>query len=202
LPSPARNRFLKQIVNGWQVSGDLFLRTGFPFSVYSAWYAANGNGVFQASAPNFAVRVNGVSPHARFVKLQSCGQTDTDPTHPCRSPGVAEIQWLNPNAFTSAVDPNSGSCTAGQTSNSSGNVVSTNDNASTCQFGAGWRNNVFGPGFAWSDIFVSKYFNITERVRFRFDAQFYNAFNHPWGISRDSQAIVGPPFTVGARDRR
>jgi len=202
LPSPARNRFLKQIVNGWQVSGDLFLRTGFPFSVYSAWYAANGNGVFQASAPNFAVRVNGVSPHARFVKLQSCGQTDTDPTHPCRSPGVAEIQWLNPNAFTSAVDPNSGSCTAGETSNSSGNVVSTNDNASTCQFGAGGRNNVFGPGFAWSDIFVSKYFNITERVRFRFDAQFYNAFNHPWGISRDSQAIVGPPFTVGARDRR
>jgi len=26
---------------------------------------------------------------------------------------------------------------------------------------------------------VSKYFNITEGVRFRFDAEFYNAFNHP-----------------------
>jgi len=25
---------------------------------------------------------------------------------------------------------------------------------------------------------VSKYFNLTERVRFRFDAQFYNAFSH------------------------
>ena len=37
---------------------------------------------------------------------------------------------------------------------------------------------MFGPGFAWSDLFVSKYFNISERVKFRFDAQFYNAFNH------------------------
>ena len=74
LPSPARNRFLKQVINGWQVSGDAFLRTGFPFSVYSAGYSANGNGVFQASAPNFAVPVSGVSPYARFAKLQPCGK--------------------------------------------------------------------------------------------------------------------------------
>ena len=179
LLSPARNRLLKQIINGWQVSGDVFLRTGFPFSVYSWGYAANGNGVFQTSAPNFAVPANGVNPYARFAKLQPCGQANTNPTQPCQSPGVAEVQWLNPNAFTSVVDPNTGSCTAGETFSSSGNVLSTNDNASTCQFGAGGRNNVFGPGFAWSDIFVSKYFNLTERVKFRFDAQFYNAFNHP-----------------------
>jgi len=178
LPSPASNRFLKQILNGWQVSGDVFLRTGFPFSVYSSYYSANGKGVFQGGAPNFAVPVNGVSPYARFAKLQPCGQANTNPTQPCQSPGVAEIQWLDPNAFTSVVDPNTGSCTAGETFGSSGNVLSTNDNASTCQFGAGGRNNVFGPGFVWTDIFVSKYFNISERVKFRFDAQFYNAFNH------------------------
>ena len=123
----------------------MFLRPGFPFSVYSWGYAANGNGVFQASAPNFAVPVNGVSPYARFVKLQPCGQANTDPIKPCQSPGVAEIQWLYPNPFTSVVDPNTGSCTADETFNSSGKVLSTNDNASTCQFGAGGRNNVFGP---------------------------------------------------------
>jgi hypothetical protein len=180
LPSPATNRFLKQITNGWQVSGDLFQHTGFPFSVYNWAYSANGNGVFESAvAPNFAVPVASASPYARFARLQPCGQANTNPTEPCQSPGVAEIQWLNPNAFTSVVDPNTGSCTAGETFGSNGKVLSTNDNASTCQFGAGGRNNVIGLGFAWADIFVSKYFNLTERVRLRFDAQFYNAFNHP-----------------------
>jgi hypothetical protein len=144
-----------------------------------AGYSAHANRVFPTSAPNFAVPANGLSPYARFAKLQACGRANTDPTKPCQSPGVAEIQWLNPDAFTSVVDPNTGSCTAGETFSSGGNVLSTDDNASTYQFGAGGRNNVFGPGFAWTNTFVSKYFNFSERAKFRFDAQFYNAFNHP-----------------------
>ncbi|HEV2493860.1 MAG TPA: carboxypeptidase regulatory-like domain-containing protein [Terriglobia bacterium] len=197
LPSPAHNRFLKQVVNGWQVSGDVFLHTGFPFSVYNQGYGANGNGVFQASAPGgggFAVPVSGANPYAKWQKL------------PTQTPGVAEIQWLNPAAFQSVVDPNTGSCTGGETFDPSGNALTVNDNASTCQFGPGGRNNVFGPGFAWTDIFVSKNFKITERVNFRFDLQMYNAFNHMnpgfpgtyAGIQQSSNTVLDAFAITGA----
>jgi hypothetical protein len=56
---------------------------------------------------------------------------------------------------------------------------------------------VFGPGFAWTDIFVSKYFNISERAKFRFDAQFYNAFNHPnFNFPGSSAGIPGVGSTL------
>jgi hypothetical protein len=76
------------------------------------------------------------------------------------------------------VDPNTGSCTAGETFDGAGNVLSTNDNPQTCQFARGGRNNVFAPGFAWVDLAIAKSFNLTERVKFRVDAKFYNALNH------------------------
>ena len=168
LPSPMHNRFLKQVLGGWQYSGDIFLHTGFPFSVYSAGYGANGNGVYNASGANggtgFAVPT-GASAYDKWQKL------------PTQSPGVAEIQWLNPSAFESLVDPSTGSCTAGETF-ANGSAVTANDNAQTCQYGGGARNNVFSPGLIWTDMFISKNFNITERLKLRIDGQFYNAFNH------------------------
>jgi hypothetical protein len=163
LPSLMHNRFLAQVFNGWQLSGDLFLHSGYPFSVLSNGYGANGNGVFQGSDPNFAIPT-GANPYAKFAH----SSTITAP---------AEIQWLNPSAFTSVVDPNTGSCTAGETI-VGGNVTTVNDNAQTCQYARGGRNNVFGPPFKWTDMFISKNFKISERVNFRFDAQFYNLFNH------------------------
>lgn len=165
LPSPVHSGFLKHVINGWQFSGDVFLHSGFPMSVFSASYGAGGNGVFNGSSPNFANPIPGVSPYAKWQKLST------------QSPNVAEVQWLNPAAFESAVDPNTTSCTAGETFNGGG-PPTVNDNPSTCQFGIGGRNNVFGPGFAWTDMFISKNFKITERVNFRFDVQLYNAFNH------------------------
>lgn len=169
LPSPARNHLLKQFVNGWEVDGNLFLHTGFPLPVYSEAYGANGNGVFQGGGAagfggGFAVPVVGVNKYAKWQKLNT------------QTPGFAEIQWLNPGAFTSVVDPNTGSCTAGETFDSAGNVLATNDNPKTCQFAG--RTNIFGPGFFWTDIAVAKNFQLTEKVRLRFAAQFYNAFNH------------------------
>lgn len=187
LPSPMHSRFLKQVLGGWQYSGDIFLHTGFPFSVYSAGYGANGNGVYQASGANggsgFAVPT-GQSLYAKWQKSST------------ESPGVPEIQWLNPNAFESLVDPSTGSCTAGETF-ASGSAVTANDNAQTCQYSGGSRNNVFGPGLIWTDMFISKNFNITERVKLRIDGQFYNAFNHmnP-GFPGTGAGILESPATL------
>jgi hypothetical protein len=178
------NRFLGAVVNGWQVSGDLFLHSGFPFSVLSNGYAAGGNGVFQGSDPNYAIPVGGGNQYAKFAKLDT------------QSTGVPQIQWLNPNAFTSVVDPNTGSCTAGETI-VGGNVTATNDNASTCQYAKGGRNNVYGPPFKWTDLFISKNFKISERVNFRFDAQFYNLFNHAnYSLPGTTAGVPASPSTL------
>jgi hypothetical protein len=181
------NRILGGIVNGWQVSGDLFLHSGFPFSVVSSGYAAGGQGVFQGSDPNYAIPT-GANAYAKFAHSST------------QSPGVPEIQWLNPSAFTSVVDPSTGSCTAGETI-VGGSVTATNDTAATCQYARGGRNNVFGPPFKWTDLFVSKNFKITERVNFRIDGQFYNLFNHanyalPGGGAAPVAGVPSNPGTL------
>jgi len=182
LPSLMHSKFLSLVFNGWQVSGDLFLHSGYPFSVISNDYGAGGNGVFQGSDPNYAIPT-GTNPYARF------GNTGTI-TAP------AEIQWLNPSAFTSVVDPNTGSCTAGETI-VGGEVTAVNDNAQTCQYAKGGRNNVFGPSFKWTDMFLSKNFKITERVNFRFDAQFFNILNHPnFGLPGTTAGVPASPNTL------
>ena len=104
-----------------------------------------------------------------------------------RIPGVTQpgtIQWLNPNAFVSAVDPSTGVCVGG-------------DTPQTCQFGSLGRNALRGPEFAWCVLYITKLFPLTERVNLRFDAQFFNLFNHPnFGLPSVVYAgIPGKPST-------
>ena len=54
LPIKFRNRLLARALNGWQVSGTVFWHSGLPFSVLSAPYSANGNGIVQGSGPQYA----------------------------------------------------------------------------------------------------------------------------------------------------
>src|ERR1019366_6151701 len=81
---------LARAINGWQVSGTVFFHSGVPFSVLSAPYSANGNGIVNGSGPQFASVIPGVT-----------------------QPGT--IQWLNPDAFASAGDPSTGACVGGDT---------------------------------------------------------------------------------------
>ena len=102
LPLKARNRLLAQALKGWQISGTVFWHSGVPFSVLSTPYSANGNGIVQGSGPQFASAVPGVPLYEH---------------HPI--PGVTQpgtIQWLNPDAFVSAVDPSTGQCSGGDDS--------------------------------------------------------------------------------------
>ena len=81
-------------LNGWQISGSVFWHSGLPFSVLSAPYSANGNGIVNGSGPQFASVVPGVPLY------------DHNPIPGVTQPGT--IQWLNPNAFVSTVDPSYG----------------------------------------------------------------------------------------------
>jgi hypothetical protein len=159
------NRFLGGALNGWQISGDLFIHSGYPFSVTGGGYGAGGNGVFNGSTPGvFLAEPTGQSVYAKWAHLSS------DVTPP-------EIQWLNPNAFQAVIDPFTGACYAGETNAGTSNVT-TNDNSQTCQFTRNGRNSVFGPGYANTNFFLGKNFKISERFNFRFDVQAYNVLNH------------------------
>jgi hypothetical protein len=165
LPMKVRSQALGYALNGWQVSGSVFWHTGIPFSVLSTPYSANGNGIVNGSGPQFASAIPGVPLY------------EHKPIPGVTQPGT--VQWLNPNAFVSTVDPATGACYGG-------------NNPKTCQFGNLGRNALRGPDFAWSDFYLTKWFPLTERVKLRFDTQFFNVSNHP-NFALPSMVLAGIP---------
>jgi Carboxypeptidase regulatory-like domain len=165
LPIKMHSRRLEYVLNGWQISGTVFWHSGIPFSVLSTPYSADGEGIVQGGGPQFASVVPGVPLYEHHA-----------------IPGVTQpgtIQWLNPDAFVSAVDPTTGSCNGG-------------DSAQTCQFGTLGRNALRGPQFFWSDFYITKWFQLTERLKLRIDGQFFNVFNHP-NFGLPSMVLAGIP---------
>jgi hypothetical protein len=169
LPIKAPGR-LGVALNGWQLSGSVFWRSGLPFSVLSTPYSANGNGVVNGSGPQFATVIAGVPLYEHNA-----------------SPGVTQpgtIQWLNPDAFVSTVDPSTGACVGG-------------DTPDNCRFGNLGRNALRGPDFVWTDLYLTKWFPVNDRLKLRIDTQFFNLFNHPnFGLPvLGSAGIPGKPST-------
>ncbi|HEY6303482.1 MAG TPA: carboxypeptidase regulatory-like domain-containing protein [Terriglobales bacterium] len=165
LPLKVGNHLLGYALNGWQLSGSAFWHSGVPFSVLSTPYSANGNGIVQGSGAQFASIVPGVPLYEQH------------PISGVTQPGT--IQWLNPDAFVSAVDPSTGACNGG-------------DDPQNCQFGNLARNALRGTDFVWNDFYLTKWFPVTEHVKLRFDTQFFNVFNHP-NFGLPSMVLAGTP---------
>jgi hypothetical protein len=173
LPLKFHSSHLAYVLNGWQVSGTVFWHSGIPFSVVSTPYSANGNGIVNGSGPQFASLIPGVPLYAH---------------HPI--PGVTQpgtVQWLNPDAFLSTVDPSTGKCYDSRNPNNP-----SPDTPKNCQFGNLGRNALRGLNFTWSDFYLTKSFPLTERVKLRFDTQFFNVFNHP-NFGLPSMVLAGIP---------
>ena len=165
LPINVQYHRLGYALNGWQISGSIFLHSGIPFSVLSTPYSANGNGIVQGAGPQFASLVPGVPVY------------EQKPIASVTQPGT--IQWLNPDAFASVVDPSTGKCYGG-------------DNPETCQFGNLGRNALRGPDFFWNDFYLTKWFPLSEHAKLRLEAQFFNLFNHP-NFGLPSMVLAGIP---------
>ena len=165
IPLKVENRGLGYALNGWQVSGTVFWHSGIPFSVLSTPYSADGKGIANGSGPQFASVVPGV-PLYEHTAIPGVTQPGT-------------VQWLNPDAFVSTVDPSTGACFGG-------------NDTTNCQFGNLGRNALRGPDFVWSDFYLTKYFVMTEKLKLRFDAQFFNVFNHP-NFGLPSMLLAGIP---------
>ncbi|HLY19524.1 MAG TPA: carboxypeptidase regulatory-like domain-containing protein [Bryobacteraceae bacterium] len=169
LPFRTHHSLLKALVEGWQISGTVFVHSGLPFTVLSAPYSANGHGIVQGSGPQFASVVSGLPLYANR------------PVAGVTQPGT--IQWLNPDGFISTVDPSTGACYGG-------------DNPAHCQFGDLGRNSLRGPDFVWSDLYVTRRFRLREGLTLRVDAQFFNMLNHPnFALPSVVTGIPGQPAT-------
>jgi hypothetical protein len=119
----------------------------------------------QGSGPQYASLVSGVPVYAH------------NPIAGVTQPGT--LQWLNPDAFVSTVDPSTGACTGG-------------DSPANCQFGNLGRNALRGPLFVWSDFYLTKWFTLNDRMKLRIDAQAFNVFNHP-NFALPSNVYAGVP---------
>jgi hypothetical protein len=169
VPFHATSRLLNQTFGGWQLSQTVFLHSGVPFSVLSAPYTANNQGIFQGSGPQYSNLVPGV-PLYRKTAVSGVTVTGTK-------------QWLNPDAFASVVDPSTGACAGG-------------DSPTNCQFGNSGRNQFRGPHFTYSQLYVTKKIALPHHVVFRFDTQFFNVFNHPnLALPSNQAGTPGKPAT-------
>jgi hypothetical protein len=186
VPFHSGNPMLRQVLGGWSFSETAFLHSGLPFSVLSQQYSANGRGVLQASnpaqtiqfaVPEYANRIPG-APLYRKTPYPGVTVTGTK-------------QWLNPDAFVSVVDPTTGACYTGV-------LGMQNDNPAICQFGNSGRNSVRGPHFTYSDMYITKTFQIREGIKLRIDGQMFNAFNHP-NFALPSTVQAGVPGSPIAR---
>ncbi len=171
VPFHSSHALLRQVLGGWAFSETAFFHSGLPFTILSQPYTADGNGVFQASGPQFARRVPGVPVYSK------------SPVNGVTVAGTR--QWINPAAFVSVVNPSTGACTGG-------------DSQANCQFGDSGRNTVRGPHFTDSDIYLTKTFPLHEGVLFRFDTQMFNAFNHP-NFALPGNVEAGVPGSVPVR---
>jgi hypothetical protein len=168
-PAHAMRKWLAAVVNGWQVSGTVFWHSGVPFSVLSAPYTANGKGIINSGGPQFASLVPGVP---LYVSTLIPGVTP---------PGA--LQWLNPNAFVSTVDPSTGACVGG-------------DAPATCQFGTLGRNTARGPQFFTSDLNLTKQIAGSRKVTVRLEVQVFNLFNHAnFALPTAIAGVPGEPAT-------
>jgi Carboxypeptidase regulatory-like domain len=165
LPIKVKKRGLGYVLNGWQISGTAFWHSGLPFSVFGTPYSANGNGILQGGGPEFANVVPGVPIY------------EHSPIPGVTQPGG--VQWLNPDAFVSTVDPSTGACFGG-------------DSPRSCQFGTSGRNAFRGPDFFWSDLYLTKWISLTERLKLRVEGQFFNVLNHP-NFALPSNVLAGIP---------
>ncbi|MGA7849318.1 MAG: carboxypeptidase regulatory-like domain-containing protein [Terriglobales bacterium] len=156
------------IVKGWQVSGTVIARTGFPYTVID--YGETGNLVVDnVFNPVYAVPVGPIGPQA------SCGEGAVIPAapHPCLPAQVLPDGSLNPGALFVQ--------TGCETGFNTGNLGASGVcNGPLVTFAQG-RNRFRGPGYVTTDLAIMKSTPLPhwENSVFGVGFQFFNLFNHP-----------------------
>ena len=176
------------LVKGWQISGTIFARTGFPYTVFDNSAAAN------LGTNNFFGSIYAV-PVRPFIPGGSCGEGAAIPSapNPCQPPQVLTNGL--PNPYASFVQS---SC---ETGFNKGTLPSASDpcGGASVAYAQG-RNRFRGPGYFNTDFAIMKNTKIPhwEGAELGIGFQFFNFFNHPnFGIPGNSisdQGLFGQIF--------
>lgn len=170
------------LVKGWQASGTVFVRTGFPYTVFD--FLESGN----LAPQNYFGAIYAV-PVSALGSGSSCGEGAAAPLspHPCQPPQVLNG---NPN-------PNAHFLQAGcETGFNSGNLPGPSGpcGGPLVSFAQG-RNRFRGPGYFNTDLAIMKNTKIPrwENAILGIGFQFFNLFNHP-NFSLPDGGISGQTF--------
>jgi hypothetical protein len=169
-----RGRGLNYLLRGWQVSGTIFARTGFPYTVIDLAESDN-----LAHPNNFYGTIYAV-PVAPLGGPHSCGAGAVIPPfpHPCWPPQVVTL----PDGTTTP-NPNADFVQTGcETGFNTGNVPTSQGPCSggAVSFAQG-RNRFRYPSYFNTDFTVMKSTSLAgrDRVVLAIGLQFFNFFNHP-----------------------
>jgi hypothetical protein len=163
-----RSHALDSIANGWQVSGTVFARTAFPYTVLDTGEAGALNANNNFGNPIYSVPVAPLGPAG------PCGKGAAIPNspQPCQPP-----QAVNGSPAPGALYVQSG-C---ETGFNSGTLPSPSGpcGGAAVHFAQG-RNRFRGPSYFNTDFAIVKNTKIShwENAELTIGAQFYNLFNH------------------------
>jgi Carboxypeptidase regulatory-like domain len=148
LPFKSSHSLLNTVIGGWQLSGTMFYRTGFPFSVIDGATIAGlaGNNLNASGGPNTqnVILLQPLFSKRNFSNVGSCVVTACF--------GIAGgVNSNAPYLFSPATD-------------FTGPIVG--------------RNAFRGPGFLGGDMSLRKNFRFRERYNFQIGLNAYNWFNH------------------------
>lgn len=159
------------LVKGWQVSGTIFARTGFPYTVFDR---AESNLLQQN---NYFGQVYAV-PVGLLPSGSSCGEgaAVTAPTQPCLPPQFSAQNGTTPTP--TALFVQSGCETGFNTGNLPG--PSGPCSGPAVSFAQG-RNRFRGPGYVNTDLAITKNTKLPrwENATLGIGLQFFNVLNHP-----------------------
>jgi hypothetical protein len=140
-----------RFLGGWTVNSIISYNTGAPIGLADGSSDANKDGT-RSDRPEFV--------GTRGVKGSIVGKEMIDPHS-----GQPVYQYLDPAQFAKGT-----TCVTNPAINNHGGLW-CDPNLS--------RNAIPGPSYANVDFGLSKSFKINERAGFRFDANFFDLFNHP-----------------------
>jgi hypothetical protein len=176
--------FLKHVVNGWGVSGITTAESGLPYSIYD-FSGTVGSQFFSGDdfITNPLLAIPGGTLASASQNIANCQKLSQTPT------GV--IQPINPCVFgvTVIAPGTNGVPPCGPTTD---NPPTTACDFSETGFTGAARNAFRGPFQTRFDASIFKNFKLSERFALRFDAQFFNLFNHPSFDAANNNLTLDP----------
>lgn len=157
-PFANKNAVVDKIVGGWTIGSIFNFQTGTPFLLGGG----SGNGdPYTASTFNNNPNADGLGDGGVVLHGVTVSQLQSS-IGTYHLPGTAQVAFINPKYLATGGGANPAYITPNTTPGTIGQRV--------------W---LYGPGFWNNDLSISKRFPIRESVRFLFQAEMLNVFNHP-----------------------